>query len=69
MKSMKLTRPFRRHDPRSPGRAPRREVLQVGPYPFGHSQQEELRELARLRDEGIVTEEEFRQKERQFLGL
>jgi hypothetical protein len=44
-------------------------VLVVGRFPFGHTQAEELRELARLRDEGIVTEEEFKQKQRQFLGI
>jgi hypothetical protein len=49
--------------------APAPEAAQAAPAALDNSQIEELKQLADLKDQGILTEEEFTAKKTQILGL
>ncbi len=50
-----------------PAQAP--EAAPAAPVGLGEAQIEELKQLAALKDQGILTEEEFAAKKAQLLGL
>lgn len=65
---------IRRHDaPAEPSPAsntrPARATSKDMAHASGPAYAEELRELATLRDEGVISDQEFTQKKRQLLGL
>ena len=49
--------------------APAPEAAPTAPQPLDTAQIEELKQLAALKDQGILTEEEFAAKKAQMLGL
>ncbi|MBM4123044.1 MAG: SHOCT domain-containing protein [Nitrospira sp.] len=50
-----------------PGSPPAQAPAQPGPPPSSLSVEERLQALKRLRDQGVLTEEEFRTKKKQLL--